>query len=91
MRFFLVTNTRAETSDKIAPLLFDTLVTAMTVWKAFHIRIRNGGANSKLIQTFLREGKCLTYARVVKPSDISFSGVFYYILISVANLVSPNK
>ncbi|KAH0838057.1 hypothetical protein J3R83DRAFT_6297 [Lanmaoa asiatica] len=40
----------------IAPLLFDTLVTAMTVWQAFHIRIRNGGANSKLIQTFLREG-----------------------------------
>ena len=43
--------------DKIAPLLFDTLVTAITVWKAFHIRIRNGGASSKLIQTFLREGK----------------------------------
>ncbi|KAF8560075.1 hypothetical protein OG21DRAFT_1400902 [Imleria badia] len=54
----------------IAPLLFDTLVTAMTVWKAFHIRIRNGGANSKLIQTFLREG------------------VFYYILISIANLIN---
>ncbi|KAF8140557.1 hypothetical protein EV363DRAFT_1151677 [Boletus edulis] len=54
----------------IAPLLFDTLVTAMTVWQAFHIRIRNGGANSKLIQTFLREG------------------VFYYILISIANLIN---
>ncbi|KIJ22045.1 hypothetical protein PAXINDRAFT_105804 [Paxillus involutus ATCC 200175] len=54
----------------IAPLLFDTLVTAMTVWKAFHIRIRNGGPSSKLIQTFLREG------------------VFYYILISIANLIN---
>lgn len=41
---------------QIAPLLFDTIVTAMTVWKAFHIRVRNSGPSSKLIQTFLREG-----------------------------------
>ncbi|KAG5637646.1 hypothetical protein H0H81_003723 [Sphagnurus paluster] len=41
----------------IAPLLFDTVVTAMTVWKAFTIRRRNGGPNSRLIQTFLREGR----------------------------------
>ncbi|KAK2461409.1 hypothetical protein APHAL10511_005872 [Amanita phalloides] len=54
----------------IAPLLFDTLVTFMTVFKAFHIRRRNGGPNSRLIQTFLREG------------------VFYYILISIANLIN---
>ncbi|KAJ7492307.1 hypothetical protein FB451DRAFT_1551694 [Mycena latifolia] len=54
----------------IAPLLFDTVVTAMTVWKAFTIRRRNGGPNSRLIQTFLREG------------------VFYYILISIANLIN---
>ncbi|KAJ7109882.1 hypothetical protein C8R44DRAFT_842378 [Mycena epipterygia] len=54
----------------IAPLLFDTIVTAMTVWKAFTIRRRNGGPNSRLIQTFLREG------------------VFYYILISIANLIN---
>ncbi|PFH52225.1 hypothetical protein AMATHDRAFT_57149 [Amanita thiersii Skay4041] len=54
----------------IAPLLFDTLVTFMTVFKAFNIRRRSGGPNSRLIQTFLREG------------------VFYYILISIANLVN---
>ncbi|KAG2022913.1 hypothetical protein CC2G_000629 [Coprinopsis cinerea AmutBmut pab1-1] len=54
----------------IAPLLFDTVVTFMTVWKAFHIRRRNGGPSSRLIQTFLREG------------------VFYYILISIANLIN---
>ncbi|KAK7063944.1 hypothetical protein R3P38DRAFT_2821379 [Favolaschia claudopus] len=54
----------------IAPLLFDTIVTFMTVWKAFTIRRRNGGPNSRLIQTFLREG------------------VFYYILISIANLIN---
>ncbi|KDR85774.1 hypothetical protein GALMADRAFT_1325360 [Galerina marginata CBS 339.88] len=54
----------------IAPLLFDTVVTSMTVWKAFNIRRRNGGPNSRLIQTFLREG------------------VFYYILISIANLIN---
>ncbi|KAF8640368.1 hypothetical protein AX17_000039 [Amanita inopinata Kibby_2008] len=54
----------------IAPLLFDTLVTFMTVLKALYIRRRNGGPNSRLIQTFLREG------------------VFYYILISIANLIN---
>ncbi|EGO31001.1 hypothetical protein SERLADRAFT_444575 [Serpula lacrymans var. lacrymans S7.9] len=54
----------------IAPLLFDTIVTSMTIWKAFTIRRRNGGPSSKLIQTFLREG------------------VFYYILISIANLIN---
>ncbi|TFK41812.1 hypothetical protein BDQ12DRAFT_340409 [Crucibulum laeve] len=54
----------------IAPLLFDTLVTFMTVWKAFSIRRHNGGPNSRLIQTFLREG------------------VFYYLLISIANLIN---
>ncbi|KAH7930612.1 hypothetical protein BV22DRAFT_1000304 [Leucogyrophana mollusca] len=54
----------------IAPLLFDTIVTSMTVWKAFAIRRRSGGPSSKLIQTFLREG------------------VFYYILISIANLIN---
>lgn len=54
----------------IAPLMFDTIVTAITVWKAFTIRRRSGGPNSKLIQTFLGEG------------------VFYYILISIANLIN---
>ncbi|KII93599.1 hypothetical protein PLICRDRAFT_131547 [Plicaturopsis crispa FD-325 SS-3] len=54
----------------IAPLLFDTVVTFMTVWKAITIRRRNGGPNSRLIQTFLREG------------------VFYYLLISIANLIN---
>ncbi|KAG5722307.1 hypothetical protein E4T56_gene17582, partial [Termitomyces sp. T112] len=44
--------------------------TAMTVWKAFTIRRHNGGPNSRLIQTFLREG------------------IFYYILISIANLIN---
>ena len=42
---------------QIAPLLFDTLVTSMTIIKAFSIRRCNGGPNSRLIQTFLREGK----------------------------------
>ncbi|KAG0707440.1 hypothetical protein DFH29DRAFT_625320 [Suillus ampliporus] len=54
----------------IAPLLFDTIITAITVWKAFAIRRRSGGPSSKLIQTFIREG------------------VFYYILISIANLIN---
>lgn len=54
----------------IAPLLFDTLVTSITVWKAIAIRRRSGATSSRLIQTFLREG------------------VFYYILISIANLIN---
>ncbi|CAL1694094.1 unnamed protein product [Somion occarium] len=54
----------------IAPLLYDTIVTVMTVGKAIAIRRRSGGPSSRLIQTFLREG------------------VFYYLLISVANLVN---
>ncbi|KIM82359.1 hypothetical protein PILCRDRAFT_785956 [Piloderma croceum F 1598] len=54
----------------IAPLLFDTIVTTITVLKAFNIRRRSGGPSSRLIQTFLREG------------------VFYYILISIANLIN---
>lgn len=55
---------------QIAPLLFDTVVTSMTVVKAISIRRHSGGSSSRLIQTFLREG------------------VFYYLLISIANLVS---
>ncbi|KIY51322.1 hypothetical protein FISHEDRAFT_70962 [Fistulina hepatica ATCC 64428] len=54
----------------IAPLLFDTMVTLMTVVKALTIRRRSGSPNSRLIQTFIREG------------------VFYYILISIANLIN---
>ena len=58
---------------QLAPLLFDTMVTTMTVVRAFNIRRHNGGSSSRLIQTFLREG------------------VFYYILISIANLVSSPR
>ncbi|KAI0078865.1 hypothetical protein K474DRAFT_1659786 [Panus rudis PR-1116 ss-1] len=54
----------------IAPLLYDTMVTVMTVGKAISIRRRSGGPSSRLIQTFLREG------------------VFYYLLISIANLIN---
>ncbi|OJT08499.1 hypothetical protein TRAPUB_682 [Trametes pubescens] len=39
----------------IAPLLYDTVVTFLTVGKAISIRRRNGGPSSRLIQTFLRE------------------------------------
>ncbi|OCH96427.1 hypothetical protein OBBRIDRAFT_718231 [Obba rivulosa] len=60
----------------IAPLIYDTLVTTMTVGKAISIRRRSGGPSSRLIQTFLREGKLPTQR------------VFYYILISIANLVN---
>ncbi|KAL4070663.1 hypothetical protein J3A83DRAFT_4358782 [Scleroderma citrinum] len=62
---------KTPTEDiQIAPLLFDIIVTAMTVWKTLRIHIRSSGPSSKIIQTFLREG------------------VFYYILISIANLIN---
>ncbi|PCH34042.1 hypothetical protein WOLCODRAFT_141940 [Wolfiporia cocos MD-104 SS10] len=54
----------------LAPLAYDTMVTIMTIGKAIAMRRRSGGPNSRLIQTFIREG------------------VFYYMLISVANLVN---
>ena len=44
------------TDCQIAPLLYDTVVTFMTICKAITIRRRNGGPSSRLIQTFLREG-----------------------------------
>ncbi|KAI0701516.1 hypothetical protein BC835DRAFT_1437284, partial [Cytidiella melzeri] len=40
----------------IAPLLYDTIFTVMTVVKAITIRRRSGGPSSQLIQTFLRKG-----------------------------------
>ena len=65
------------------------MVTAMTVIKAVTIRRRSGAASSRLIQTFLREGKLFA----VQLGDDSYAavGVFYYLLISVANLVSPPR
>ena len=48
---------RTNRAVKIAPLLYDTMVTVMTVAKAILIRRRSGAASSRLIQTFLREGK----------------------------------
>ncbi len=50
---------------QIAPLLFDTVITFMTVCKAFNIRRRNGSPNSRLIQTFLREGKSIALSGVL--------------------------
>ena len=79
------------TTLQIAPLLFDTVVTFMTIWKAFTIRRRNGGPSSRLIQTFLREGtylhQCSDEPDYVPIFSSYFVGVFYYILISIANLV----
>ncbi|KAJ7269400.1 hypothetical protein B0H12DRAFT_1095610 [Mycena haematopus] len=58
----------------IAPLLFDTIVTFMTIWKAFTIRRRNGGPNSRLIQTFLREG--VFYYVLIAIANL-INGIFY--------------
>ncbi|TFY53229.1 hypothetical protein EVG20_g10212 [Dentipellis fragilis] len=58
----------------IAPLGFDTVVTSMTVWKAFRIRRQHGGPSSRLIQTFLREG--VFYYLLISISNL-INGIFY--------------
>ena len=71
----------------MAPLAYDTIVTVITVGKAIMIRRRRGGPSSMLIQTFIREGD---YVADTPPGGYAnqVSGVFYYILISIANLAS---
>lgn len=74
---------------QIAPLAYDTIVTFLTVGKA--IRIRRGregmdlGSGNKLVATFIREG--IAFLRFVLLATQSRTGIFYYILISAANLV----
>ena len=53
------------------------MVTFMTVGKAIIIRRRNGGPSSRLIQTFLREGKFEANSAV--PPTLTFDrGVLLY-------------
>ncbi|KAI0688136.1 hypothetical protein BC835DRAFT_333933 [Cytidiella melzeri] len=58
----------------IAPLLYDTIVTVMTVVKAITIRRRSGGPSSQLIQTFLREG--VFYYLMISIANL-INGIFY--------------
>lgn len=74
-------------TSQIAPLMYDTLVTVMTVVKAVSIRRRSGGSSSRLIQTFLREGMHVFDALYTSWANGTL-GVFYYILISIANLIN---
>jgi len=71
----------------MAPLAYDTIVTVITVGKAVMIRRRRGGPSSMLIQTFIREGDSTNNVPSVTRAN-QLSGVFYYILISIANLAS---
>lgn len=71
----------------MAPLAYDTIVTVITVGKAVMIRRRRGGPSSMLIQTFIREGDFTDGIPSVTCAN-QVSGVFYYILISIANLAS---
>lgn len=54
----------------VAPLIFDTGVTILTIWRALQIRKQSGGAGSPLLKTFVSEG------------------IFYFMLISAANLAN---
>jgi hypothetical protein len=58
----------------------------MTIAKAISIRRQYGGPNSRLIQTFIREGDWSLCMQ--RESYLSHLGVFYYILISIANLIN---
>lgn len=76
----------------MASLAFDATVTAMTVWKAFKIRRVCGPTHSPLIQVFLREGAPGFLANATRIlTSMLFSclkGVFYFVFISIANLVN---
>lgn len=76
---------------QLAPLAYDTIVTTMTVGKALLIRRRRGGivsgSSSMLVQTFIREGKLRPTESIIHTLIKFKPGVFYYILISMANLV----
>ena len=71
----------------MAPLAYDTIVTVITVGKAIMIRRRRGGPSSMLVQTFIREGDSASEIPSSSCAD-QVPGVFYYILISIANLAS---
>ena len=75
-------------ASQMASLAFDAVVTTLTLFKAFRIRQDCGATSNPLIQTFLREGidKISSSTYVDLPCPLS-SGIFYFVLISIANLV----
>lgn len=72
---------------QMASLAFDATVTAMTLWKAFRLRRSYGAATSPLIQTFLQEGKLIVLRRDHRLKEFPCLGIFYFVFISIANLV----
>ncbi|KZV62244.1 hypothetical protein PENSPDRAFT_618164 [Peniophora sp. CONT] len=77
----------------VAPLIFDSIITAMTLGKAFVMRQRNG-PSSHIVQTFLKEG--LFYFVLISCANL-LNGIFYFqrrtemsaIMIPLSIMLSP--
>ncbi|KAG8932200.1 hypothetical protein FRC01_000121 [Tulasnella sp. 417] len=59
----------------VAPLVFDTLVTILTLWRAWQIRNQSGGQGSPLLKTFVSEG--IWYFFLISAANLC-NAIFYW-------------
>ncbi|KAG8895963.1 hypothetical protein FRB99_000239 [Tulasnella sp. 403] len=60
----------------LAPLLYDTLVTCLTLWRAWELRKQTGGrSGSPLLKTFVQEG--LYYFFLISAANL-VNAIFYW-------------
>ncbi|KAG8949319.1 hypothetical protein FRC04_008921 [Tulasnella sp. 424] len=59
----------------VAPLVFDTLVTCLTLWRAWQIRNQSGGHGSPLLKTFVSEG--IWYFLLISAANL-INAIFYW-------------
>ncbi|KAG9044408.1 hypothetical protein FS837_008203 [Tulasnella sp. UAMH 9824] len=69
----------------VFPLIYDTLVTGLTLWRAWHLRLQSGGTGSPLLKTFVSEGDYYLVFKRPQTHEIDI-GLWYFVLISAANL-----
>ncbi|KAG8946300.1 hypothetical protein FRC04_011930 [Tulasnella sp. 424] len=59
----------------VFPLLYDTLVTGLTLWRALQLRRQSGGQGSPLLKTFVSEG--LWYFVLISAANLC-NAIFYW-------------
>ncbi|KIO21505.1 hypothetical protein M407DRAFT_28897 [Tulasnella calospora MUT 4182] len=59
----------------VLPLCYDTLVTSLTLWRAWQLRLQSGGAGSPLLKTFVSEG--LWYFVLISAANLC-NAIFYW-------------
>ncbi|KAG9019820.1 hypothetical protein FRB90_005968 [Tulasnella sp. 427] len=59
----------------VFPLLFDTLVTCLTLWRAWTLRRQSGSSGSPLLKTFVSEG--LWYFLLISAANLC-NAIFYW-------------